>query len=362
MAKRASYPIVPGARNVMRSVTQKPENGKISGLRPHKIKAVQMARTFEKTTLEDKDKIALDLRTCGNKVITANVNGENVILAAMFCKRRLCPMCAWRRSERVFGNIHTIINEPEFAGLKYIFLTLTTRNCTGAELPQTLDQLSSAWQSLVDTKYRPFRKGTLGTFRAIEVTYNPTKDTYHPHIHVLAAVGKDYFKKDNPLYIGHDRLMELWRGALGVDYDPWVYIEAIKKNKKKQAGAIAEVAKYTVKATDLIDRPKVVEVLEPALKGRRLIAYGDLFKKVKARLKLNDEDLADVQKFEIDKIIDDPLITKLLLTWNFGAKIYKVRVLKEGEFEPGLTQRKVSADDVLPMRDVSGNLKARKNC
>jgi plasmid rolling circle replication initiator protein Rep len=344
----------------MKSVTQKPENGKISGLRPHKIKTVQMAETFEKTSLDDKDKIVFDLRMCGNKVITARVEGENVILAAMFCRRRLCPMCAWRRSERVFANIYTIINEPEFAGLQYVFLTLTVRNCTGAELPKTLDQISSAWQSLVNDKSRPLRKATLGTFRAIEVTYNPAEDTYHPHMHILAAVGKDYFKKDNPIYIGHDRLMELWRGALGVDYDPWVHIEAVKKNRKKQAGAIAEVAKYTVKTTDLINRPKAVEVLDPALKGRRLIAYGDLFKRVKARLKLDDEVLSDVRTGEVAKIIDNPLIEKMLMTWNLGAKVYEVRVLENGEFVPGLVKKRLVPADVSSMRDVSGNLKAKK--
>lgn len=319
-----------------------------------------MAKTFEKTSLDNKNEIVLDLRMCGNKVITAKVDGESLILAAMFCKRRLCPLCAWRRSERVFANIYTIINEPDFAGLKYIFLTLTTRNCTGAELPAILDQLSSAWQSLVDTKNRPLRKATLGTFRAIEVTYNLAGDTYHPHIHVLAAVSKNYFRKDNPLYINHNRLMQLWQDALGVDYDPWVHIEAIKKNKKKQAGAIAEVAKYTVKTTDLIDRPKVVEVLEPALKGRRLIAYGDLFKRVKARLKLDDEVLSDVRMDDVAKIIDNPLIEKMLMTWNLGAKVYEMRVLENGEFVPGLMKKKLVPADVSPMRDVSGNLKAKK--
>lgn len=330
-----------------------------------------MAKTFEKTSLDDKDKIVLDLRTCGNKVITAKVEGENVILAAMFCRRRLCPLCAWRRSERVFANIYTIINEPEFAGLQYIFLTLTVRNCTGAELPQTLDQVSLAWQSLTLNARQPFRRSFLGTFRALEITYNPDENTYHPHLHAIAAVSKAYFSKDNSLYIDHDRLMQLWRSALGVDYDPWVYIEAVDENQKVskvavekvgkgRVGAVAEVAKYTVKATDLIDRPKVVEVLEPALKGRRLIAYGDLFKRVKARLKLDDEVLSDVLKDEVAKIIDNPLIEKMLMTWNFGAKIYEVRVLKEGEFKPGLTKRKAPADDVLPMRDVSGNLKTKK--
>jgi plasmid rolling circle replication initiator protein Rep len=92
--------------------------------------------------------------------------------------------------------------------------------------------------------------------------------------------------------------MELWRGATGAEYDPSVYIEAVKSGELYNA--VSESAKYAVKATDLINRPRAIEALEPALKGRRLIAYGGLFKTVKAGLKLDDENLADVREEEAE--------------------------------------------------------------
>jgi plasmid rolling circle replication initiator protein Rep len=349
----------------MDTITSKPEKRNISELRIHKIKTIQLAKTVEATNLEDKERFALDLRTCGGRIVTANER----IIAATFCKRRLCPMCAWRRSMRIYANIHAITTAPEFSNLQFTFLTLTVKNCKGERLPETLDLITSGWRRLTSNKRQPIRQSFLGTFRAVEVTYdgdriiskdryykkdklgrcvykayydrlglkpgddNPNYDMYHPHLHVLAAADESYFAPNGPKYITHGRLIELWRGATGAEYDPSVYIEAVKDNEMHKA--VSETAKYAVKVTDLIDRPRAVETLEPALKGLRLIAYGDLFKTVKARLRLDDELLEDVRKEEADEIFRNRLIQKMLRTWNFGAKLYDVRVLEHGECIPG---------------------------
>ena len=49
---------------------------------------------------------------------------------ANFCKVRLCPMCAWRRSLKTFGQVSKIMDHVEKNyNYKYIFLTLTVKNC-----------------------------------------------------------------------------------------------------------------------------------------------------------------------------------------------------------------------------------------
>jgi plasmid rolling circle replication initiator protein Rep len=288
-----------------------------------------MAKTVEATELEGKEKFALDLRTCGNRIVTV----RDQIIAAQFCTRRLCPMCAWRRSMRTYANIHAIVTAPEFSNLEFVFITLTVKNCKAERLVDTMDLIAEGWRSLTSNKRQPIRKSFLGTFRAFEVTYdgdetitkrrykaakgyydrtglkvgdkNPNYDTYHPHIHVLAVADESYFAPNSPKYITRERLIELWRGATGAEYDPSVYIEAVKGDELHHA--VSEIAKPAVKATDLIDRPRVIEALDPALKGRRLVAYGDLFKIVKARLKLDDESLADVRADEVEEILRERL-------------------------------------------------------
>ncbi|GHU26640.1 hypothetical protein FACS1894164_18010 [Spirochaetia bacterium] len=152
-------------------------------------------------------------------------------------------MCAWRRSLRVFGNIYAIIGSSAFEGLRYLFLTLTIRNCDAASLPGTLDLLESAWHQLTRDKRQPFCRSFLGTFRSVEITYNAVEQTYHPHIHVIAAVQESYFSKGNLDYVNHERLMKLWRRVLGVDYDPQVYIEAVDRNEP--VGAVASSKIYS---------------------------------------------------------------------------------------------------------------------
>lgn len=256
-----------------------------------------------------------------------------------------------------------IVSEPEFQNVQFIFLTLTVRNCPPAGLPDTLDWLFKTWNSLTSSKRAKLNVSFLGTFRALEVTYHyrrvrddgtvdPFFDTYHPHFHILAAVSPQYFAEGSKLYLSHDALMKLWRKALNrvkrkdgtkypeADYDPSVDIRKVYEAEENTRDiedieyrkAMLETTKYVVKATDYIDKPEVVQVLDPALHRRRLIAFGGLFKKVRDRLKLADEDIAeaDAPEDKTEEDVENPLFERLL-TWNFGAHCYEVEILKNNE-------------------------------
>jgi plasmid rolling circle replication initiator protein Rep len=344
----------------------------IKKLTEHKRGAMTLAYTYEKTDLPWRVQWADMLRYCGRKLIYVEDPdaGGWRIAAAMFCQKRLCPLCSWRRTIRTGRNVHQIVTSPEFKDVQFIFLTLTIRNCTGEELPETLDRLLSAWNGLTSNKRQPFRKSFLGTLRSIEITYNRRAKTYHPHVHVLAAVSPGYFKKSNPDYISHETLREVWGDALNrairilpagsditslgqdifgsrldlgpmvrtdkkiirekytpIDYAPQVRIEKIKNSTGK---VIAEIAKYTVKPGDYIDLPEVVQVLDPVLRRRRLIAYGGLFADVQKRLKLDDEQIAEVDypKVTLQELLNNPLVRKIVTEWTFQGT-YKITPYEE---------------------------------
>jgi plasmid rolling circle replication initiator protein Rep len=324
---------------------------------PKKRGALAMARTYrqaEGLPREYREKVALEMERCGRTLVFAEDledPGEYQFLTALFCQKRLCPMCSWRRSLKVFANIKTVIAQPEFRGLEYVFITLTSRNCSADELPGWLDRYLAAWNVLVKDALQPFRKSFRGTFRGIEITYDPAAGTYHPHMHVLAAAGPEYFappvesvvkakpgkyqkKPKKPLYISHDRLKTLWTDALNrarnragrqwpvVDFDPWVHIEKVDDNSK----AVAEVAKYEVKDGAVVGLPDVVAVLDRVLRGRRLIAYGDLFWRVRKRLRLEDEEAdGDIPRQEVADILRNPLVRKIVFEWNLGNGLYQVK-------------------------------------
>jgi len=275
--------------------------------------------SYEKTKLSDAHKKAHKLRMCGSQLIYGVYeDGAYELLAGYFCQLRLCPQCSWFRAIKIFNNVYSIITDPAFSGKQFIFLTLTVKNCGGENLEYEIIRILTAWRKLTDNKNKAFRKSFLGTFRALEVTYNKLTKTYHPHLHAMAAVDPDYFKKTNPDYIDQPKLRELWRDACGLDYLPQCRIERVKNAKEKQ---VAEVAKYTVKSADYISRPEVVEVLDPALHRKRLIAYGGLFKAVRTRLKLPDEEKAgpDIPQEKAFAAFMDPRIQKILVEWRMGT-------------------------------------------
>ena len=143
------------------------------------------------------------------------------------------------------------------------------------------------------------KKAVKGYFRTVEITRHPNYPNdleYHPHIHTIYAVAKSYFKKSD--YISKQDLYEMWQAATNLDYTPSVDIRRIKPedgNRKKGTikGAVAEVAKYTVKGSDFLrgenaDVDKAVYWLHNALTSRRLCAYGGIFKKTAKELDLDD--------------------------------------------------------------------------
>ncbi|MDK7012116.1 protein rep, partial [Escherichia coli] len=72
----------------------------------------------------------------------------------------------------------------EYPDARWLFLTLTVRNCPITELGDTLTVMNAAFQRLKDRK--EFR-GVLGWVRTTEVTRG--KDgSAHPHFHTLLMV------------------------------------------------------------------------------------------------------------------------------------------------------------------------------
>ena len=55
--------------------------------------------------------------------------GDKKLNKANFCKYRLCPMCSWRRSLKIFGQASQVMAEAEKQGYRFLFVTLTQKNC-----------------------------------------------------------------------------------------------------------------------------------------------------------------------------------------------------------------------------------------
>lgn len=243
---------------------------------------------------------------------------------AWFCRVRLCPVCQWRRSLKIYGQASEVVraaNAQVQGGYGWIMLTLTMRNVQGAILPQAISKMGKAWHRLI--KLDAWQRVVLGTMRSLEITHNtdPTSsayDTYHPHYHILLCVRKSYFKSRD--YMSRDAWAALWQRALRVDYTPQVWVT---RSKGDTAAAIAEVAKYATKPGDYIMPEDVdamlqsIVTLDKALHRRRLVAWTGLLKDIHAQLQLDDVDDGDLIHTDIapedDAAADDHI--QLAYSW-----------------------------------------------
>jgi len=302
-----------------------------------------------KKLINSYEKKSFRVKGCGTfleyKVYTTTK--EKKLHDANFCKVRLCPMCAWRRSLKIFGQVSQVMNVAKGeTSNKFIFITLTQRNVSGDELKEEIDQLYKAFDKLMRRK--KIKQMSLGWFRALEVTYNndvnsPNYNTFHPHFHMVIMV-KSFYEKNKNLYIEQAELTEMWKQSLKIDYTPIVHMEAVKIKKGKTIEtAVAEIAKYTVKESDLIikdedgvfdlDRmDENIRILDDALAYRRLTAFGGQLKEIHQLLKLDDPedgdlvhtDQTDIENNELEFVIEKYF-------WHVGFSNY-LRIEEKSDF------------------------------
>lgn len=259
---------------------------------------------------------------------------------AYFCKDRLCPMCSWRRSIKIFSQICSIMDVIEDK-YDFLFLTLTVPNCTGYDLPETIDNLQYGFRRLLQMK--KFKNAVKGYFKALEVTISKKRfctAMYHPHYHVILAVDKSYFKGND--YVSQAEFLRMWRKAMKNDEITQVDIRKVRPKEddthddnKSYKAAVAEVAKYTTKSTDyilnsdlryldnwfLIPSAKKVLDLTIAFQDRRLCSFGGCFSDARKNLKLDDCEDGDLVHVTGENIRDDVGYMIRTYNWNIGASI-----------------------------------------
>ena len=230
-------------------------------------------------SINRKDKV-IKINDCATQVGVTSENGIAKIVKANFCRERLCNICAWRRQAKFIAQAKQLLN---ILGKDYqfIFVTLTIKNCGLNDLEQTVDQLLYGWNKL--NKQRKISRSWIGSIRSLELSYNHITNTFHPHIHTLIAVRKNYFNYEN--YISLNELIDRWQIALGIDYKPNVDIKKTYGNDETD-GAI-ETIKYSLKPSKYRE---ALEGFHTVLSGRRLISFSGVFFRLRKELKLADYD------------------------------------------------------------------------
>lgn len=262
-----------------------------------------------------------------------------------FCKDRFCPMCNWRRSLKIFGQTSQIMDVLEIRGYRFLFLTLTVRNCPGEDFKKTVDMMFDGWRELYHGYFRKrkdLKVVICGSFRSLETTINKKTGQFHPHFHVILAVKPEYFGK---AYIKQEQWAEMWRACCTLDYKPIVDIRTVKPKEDKKtgemsvAGAVAEVSKYAAKDADYLglnedgkevkgqleladfDRTYYLRILMEALRGKRLVDMTGCFREVKSQLGLDDTEDGDLVHVDGDEIREDVAYLIVRYHWRNGVYV-----------------------------------------
>ena len=286
-------------------------SGKVRKWERKKAMNLQIAKLYRKI-LDETGELLTEKRykslvECGDSLLFGYKDEQKKLVRANFCRLRLCPMCNWRKSLKMFSQVSRISEEllREKPSTRFLFLTLTVRNVSSERLAGTIDAMNKAFKFLFNGGLTfaladVVKKNLLGYLRAMEVTYNSGTKEYHPHLHVLVAVKPAYFSRE---YISQERWRNMWKTAMKLDYEPMVNVKAVKNVSPK---VIAEVAKYPTKVekvSELKDEEQAAEaltVLHKSLKGRRLVTFGGCFREIQRRLKLDDLENGDLVHVETD--------------------------------------------------------------
>lgn len=224
------------------------------------------------------------VENCGNYLEFA---GDDLVFAN-FCRDRLCPMCSWRKSKKMFSHLSRMLDRLP-ADTNLLLVTLTVKNCRPEELDRTFNLIFDRWELFTLGSDRRSPLPFLGLYRTLEITYNEKNNTFHPHIHCLCVVSKDYYKD-----LSQEDLCLRWKSALGLDYLPICDIRMIKNDPERSF--LPEVAKYVSKAQDWLKAAdaEIIMYLALALRNRRLFSFSGILGKINRELNGIDLETCDL--------------------------------------------------------------------
>ena len=216
---------------------------------------------------------------------------------ARFCRVRTCMVCCWRKSLKWKAKAYQMLPHfiEDFPAYRFLFITLTAKNCEIDELRNTLDWMNQSFTRLSRLKTFPGQ----GWVKSVEVTKGKRGDA-HPHFHVLLGVRPSYFGKG---YLSQKKWCQLWQKSLRVDYQPVLDIQALKA-RDSLISLIAEIIKYQTKPSNLIghgtleDREWFLEYTRQ-IHGTKTISVGGIFRDYFRELEQEPEDLIGKDKDEV---------------------------------------------------------------
>jgi plasmid rolling circle replication initiator protein Rep len=289
----------------------------------HRTNASLVAQLYKEAGI---DRRSDRMNECARQLcfaLEARDEGELILRlkSARFCRQRLCPVCQSRRAlmwrARFIKGLPPILQA--YPGYRWIFVTLTVRNCHLKDLRATIRGMSKGWDKFA--KYKDFPG--LGWIRTLEVTRNPETREAHPHYHILMMVKPSYFK--SKAYLSNQRWRELWAKAMVIDYLPVTHVKVVKPKTDDShplIRGILETVKYGVKESDLIADSEWLAGLTTQMDKLKTVALGGIIKNYLKESEPEDLIHTDEDDIDIQLLKDFP---ELVFDWKAHINRYVKR-------------------------------------
>ena len=110
---------------------------------------------------------------------------ESGKVVSSYCKNRWCLVCNSIRTAQLILKYKPILSEWE----DKVLVTLTRGpRCRGSELKTVIEEMQFIFNQIRKRFNQRYKRGTSEKFvglRKLECTYDPIKNTYHPHYHLI---------------------------------------------------------------------------------------------------------------------------------------------------------------------------------
>lgn len=265
--------------------------GRVRQWRTHKLRSLAMAVALQSADPERHRKRAARMHECANRVDFTH-NGKRLEVANAYrCKVRLCAICDATNARRDFFVLasRVLAHSRRYPRAMPIMLTLTVPNVVGAELPAMIGLILGSFRKLM--RMNVVKRCVLGWHRSLEVTFNPERGDFHPHVHALVFMQPGYFERTGGLYITQPTWLSLWRKATGLP----VKILDVRRVGTDRDGILEmatdglfELTKYLVKPAGFYTIEKIgftvdkdlVDLLHRAVFRRRLRDVAGTLRKI----------------------------------------------------------------------------------
>lgn len=116
----------------------------------------------------------------------SNVISSEGKLYGKYCKNRFCTLCCSIRKAEIINKYLPIIEKWE----EPYFVTLTVKSCKANRLKLMIGKVLEGFSKIREKQKKRFQRGN-GTkligVKSLECNFNPTKQTYNPHLHLIVA-------------------------------------------------------------------------------------------------------------------------------------------------------------------------------